>query len=151
MKNIQRSRQQGFTLIELMIVIAIVGILAAIALPAYQDYTVRARMSEPMARLAEAMTTIAEFYAATGNLPTPAQSGLNSARTDIISLVTYLSTGGVPTIRAVVFASVMPSEAADRSFELVGVLEPAQRTVRWTCQPTTGNAVPANYLPANCR
>lgn len=150
MKN-QRTRQQGFTLIELMIVIAIVGILAAIALPAYQDYTVRARMSEPMARLAEAKTTIAEFYAATGNLPTPAQSGLNQAATDIINLITYASTGGQPIVSAVIHASVMPSESADRSFELVGTLNPSQRTVSWQCRPTSGNEVPNNYLPANCR
>src|SRR6056297_1038251 len=68
MKHMQRA-QQGFTLIELMIVIAIVGILAAIALPAYQDYTIRAQMSEAMARLGEAKTSIAEAYVANGELP----------------------------------------------------------------------------------
>ena len=70
MNAVQRPRQQGFTLIELMIVIAIVGILAAIALPAYQDYTIRARMSEPLAIAAEAKTTMSEFYASNGRLPT---------------------------------------------------------------------------------
>lgn len=156
MKKVNMQRQQGFTLIELMIVIAIVGILAAIALPAYQDYTVRARMAEPMARLAEAKTSIAEFYAARGALPSPAQSGLNQSRTLIISSITYNSAGGVPTIQADVFASVMPAVASGvRSFELVGTLDPAQRTVVWTCQPTggigSGTAVPSNYLPATCR
>ena len=66
--NIQK-KQQGFTLIELMIVIAIVGILAAVALPAYQDYTVRAKMSEPMGFLSEAKTTVAEYYTANSALP----------------------------------------------------------------------------------
>ena len=66
--NIQK-KQQGFTLIELMIVIAIVGILAAIALPAYQDYTVRAKVSEGLVALAEAKTTIAEYYSANNYLP----------------------------------------------------------------------------------
>lgn len=151
MKSRKFARQQGFTLIELMIVIAIVGILAAIALPAYQDYTVRARMSEPMARLAEAKTTVAEFYAANGAIPTGAQSGLNSEPTLIIQLITYASTGGQPILRAIVHNSVMPSETDDGGFELIGILNDRQRTITWDCQPAGTNPVPANYLPANCR
>lgn len=155
MKNIQRSRQQGFTLIELMIVIAIVGILAAIALPAYQDYTVRARMAEPMARLAEAKTTVSEFYSATGDMPTVAQVGLNTLGTDIIRSIVFESTSATPptaTIRAVIFASVMPSETADAGFELLGTGDETQRTINWVCQrASSGNQVPVNYLPANCR
>ena len=87
--NIQKSTQQGFTLIELMIVIAIVGILAAIALPAYQDYTVRAKMAEPAAALAEAKTTVSEFYVANNGLPTSqSQSGIVLTRnTDIIQSI----------------------------------------------------------------
>ena len=150
MKKLNMQRQQGFTLIELMIVIAIVGILAAIALPAYQDYTVRARMSEPLARLAEAKTTIAEFYAANGAIPTPAQSGLNQNPTLIINLITYASAGGQPTLRALVNASVMPSENGVRGFELVGTLEPTQRTIIWSCQPTATDPVP-EIGRASCR
>ena len=153
MKNMQRSRQQGFTLIELMIVIAIVGILAAIALPAYQDYTVRARMSEPMARLAEAKTTIAEFYAATGRLPNSNQTGINTTATDIISSITYVSASGQAIVRAIVHGSVMPSVGAGSTanFELFGEVDATQRTIRWTCRPDTAAPVPNNYLPANCR
>ncbi|MFT7286351.1 MAG: type IV pilus assembly protein PilA [Halieaceae bacterium] len=151
MKNMQRTRQKGFTLIELMIVIAIVGILAAIALPAYQDYTVRARMAEPMARLAEAKTTIAEFYAAVGALPTGAQSGLNQTATEIIALITYSSAGAVPTLTAIIHQSVMPGEGGTRQFSLLGVLNADQRTVTWDCVPGGTDPVPAKYLPANCR
>src|SRR5437660_1026382 len=68
--------QQGFTLIELMIVVAIVGILAAIALPAYQDYTIRARVSEAAAAAGACKTGVAEFFASKASLPTDtAQAG----------------------------------------------------------------------------
>ena len=76
--------QQGFTLIELMIVVAIVGILAAIALPAYQDYTVRARVSEALAAAGACKTQVAEFMAARGALPaTLAESGCSDVATQV--------------------------------------------------------------------
>ncbi|WOJ98387.1 pilin [Congregibacter brevis] len=155
MKKVNMNRQQGFTLIELMIVIAIVGILAAIALPAYQDYTVRARMSEPMAKLAEAKTSVAEFYAANGNLPaTLAEAGVDGRTATIATLIvesmTYSLTGGVPTISVLAHASVFPGATADAGFELVGTSNPNTRTLQWECQPGT-NGAEGRFLPANCR
>ena len=152
MKNrVHAARQQGFTLIELMIVIAIVGILAAIALPAYQDYTVRARMAEPLARLAEAKTTISEYYASQGTMPTLAQAAINSQQTTIIQSIVYEPSSTVPIIRAVVFGSVLPAQGA-AGFELFGSVDPNQRTIQWLCRPATGGtAMNANYLPAQCR
>ena len=76
--TIQKKAEGGFTLIELMIVIAIVGILAAIALPAYQDYVIRAKMSEPLAAMSEAKTTIAEYVSSTaGFADTVSAYGVN--------------------------------------------------------------------------
>ena len=73
--------QQGFTLIELMIVVAIVGILAAIALPAYQDYTIRARVSEALAAAGACKTQITEYQQARQAMPTGAAAGCNDVAT----------------------------------------------------------------------
>jgi type IV pilus assembly protein PilA len=152
--NIQKQVQQGFTLIELMIVIAIVGILAAIALPAYQDYTVRAKMSEPMARLAEAKTTIAEAFSANAAVPATGASGLNTTGTAIIGTLTYTNSSGNPIIAVSVDASVLPGKTAVHWFSLSGLTNPVDGTITWKCKPTAtggGTAMPIKWLPANCR
>ena len=158
--NIQK-KQQGFTLIELMIVIAIVGILAAIALPAYQDYTVRAKVSEALARLAEGKTSVAEYYSANGYFPTAAanNAGLNTnPNTDIVASVRYVgaSTSTVSILGVVLQSGVIPTSASNYSFILSGVTQ-AGRTLRWVCKPAAvagtpaGVAMETKYLPANCR
>ncbi len=74
-----KTRQQGFTLIELMIVVAIVGILAAIAIPAYKDYTVRAKVSECAATLGACKTSVTEFYNTKNAFPSLASSGCSAS------------------------------------------------------------------------
>ena len=162
--NMQKV-QKGFTLIELMIVIAIVGILAAIALPAYQDYTVRARMSEPMAKLAESKATITEYYVANASLPTTltlADVGLDGLEadigTEIVELMTLDVTANGPAVSIFVHASVMPGEAASLAFQLSGTTR-ANGSIAWKCKPganAVGSGVgatpiPTKWLPANCR
>ena len=149
----------GFTLIELMIVIAIVGILAAIALPAYQDYTVRAKMSEPTAKLAESKTTIAEFYVANGSVPGDLEeAGLEGAEADIGTAIvrdmTYDITGGSPAIAIYVHASVLPGQTTDLAFQLSGLTRD-DGTIIWRCKPGANasavNPMLTKWLPANCR
>lgn len=162
--NIQKQAQKGFTLIELMIVIAIVGILAAIALPAYQDYIVRSKLSEPMAALAEAKTTIAEYVAATGQYPSNATSfGINTADRTASEVIEDLSvatpTTGDPVrivanINTCVWdGSDCSSNTTTASFHLSGSTN-SDNSMAWTCLPGDdggNNEVPLKYLPATCR
>ncbi len=164
--NIQKQAQQGFTLIELMIVIAIVGILAAIALPAYQDYIVRSKLSEPLAALAEAKTTVAEYVAANGKFPTAGEEesfGINTARRTQSDIIDTLSletpVGGIIRIVANVHTSVWeggdPVADETLSFHLSGSTN-ADGTMNWNCVPgddggTDSNPILTKYLPANCR
>ena len=164
--NIQKKAQKGFTLIELMIVIAIVGILAAVALPAYQDYIVRAKMSEAVAALAEAKTTIAEYVASNGGLPTANTAfGIDitsTNRTPIIwSLSVLPSTIAAAATDIYIVANVREdvwnnsaSATATKSFQLYGAVA-SDATIAWKCLPGSGEdgftPVPTEYLPANCR
>ena len=152
--NIQSKVQQGFTLIELMIVIAIVGILAAIALPAYQDYVVRSKMSEPMAALAEAKTTISEFYATNNTLPTSSsQAGINEfPDKEIVKSLLWASSG---IVHATIQDGVVPAYGAGDGFGLSARTR-SDGSIVWICtnnsaRISSGDGIAAKYLPASCR
>ena len=146
-----------------MIVIAIVGILAAIALPAYQDYIVRSKMSEALAALAEAKTSVAEYVASNGRgADAPRKYGvtLSARNSDILSDLDIYpsdasSAGG--NYDFYIVANVQQSvwgETGVASFSLSGNTN-SDGTMTWTCVPQNGgngnDVVPLQYLPANCR
>lgn len=150
--HMQKRVQQGFTLIELMIVIAIVGILAAIALPAYQDYTIRAKMGEPMASLAEGKTTIQEFYVANGFLPdNAAQAGITEFQNkDVVKSVWFTSAGGPILFASVQLGLYSGATAGTDTFQLSGTTR-TDGTIIWKCKQGTTNPIPVKYLPGSCR
>jgi len=148
MKNMKQKVQQGFTLIELMIVVAIIGILAAVAIPAYQDYTVRAKVAEGLSLGSSAKTGVAEFWSSEGHLPLNNTSvGLPtplSIKGNAISSVGVVA--GVITITTVADTSGLPTAAAGKTYKLTPV--PSTGGIIWTCSATS---IDAKYLPSECR
>lgn len=140
--NLERNMkaQKGFTLIELMIVVAIIGILAAIALPAYQDYTVRARVSEGLALASSAKTAVAETYQNNNAFVLTASGWTAPNGTKNVQSVGVTDTTGVITV-------TMTSLAQGVVLTLIPGLTVGQ-PVTWTC--TTG-ASTKKYVPAECR
>jgi len=143
-----RKIQQGFTLIELMIVVAIVGILAAIAIPAYQDYTVRAKVSEGLSLVNAAKIAVEDTFQSTGTIPTTNTSAGYAGLTTATSYVTSVTIGTSGAITVVFTANTGPMSAQNI------VMTPATAAVgqplTWTCvvgTPATNN----RYVPANCR
>ena len=145
--EMMKHNQQGFTLIELMIVVAIIGILAAIALPAYQDYTARSQMSEAMSLASGARTAVTEFYTSTGQFPTNNTSaGLATNATDING--NYVSQVAVANgvITATLRAGAPVSEGI-RGQTLVLSPSTTAGSVIWACS----GSGEAKYYPSSCR
>lgn len=146
-----KKMQQGFTLIELMIVIAILGILLAIAIPQYADYTVRARVSEGINLAAGAKTAVSETVMSRGAFPT----GLGSAGLPpgVISS-TYVTSvaigaGGVITVTYDTAAGTLPELAGANTIIFTPAYTPGTSTrVAWSC---TGGTVQDRYRPSRCR
>ena len=141
-----KKLQQGFTLIELMIVIAILGILMAIAIPAYQDYAVRAKASEGINLAGATKLAVAETYSSTGRFPpNQASAGLPLATSTNGKYVT--SVGQASGVITITYSGNEPKLSSTSTLLLSATT--AAGSVKWKCK--IGANLDARYVPAECR
>ncbi len=157
------SNQKGFTLIELMIVVAIIGILAAIAIPAYKTYTVRAQVSEGLGFADAAKIAVSETYTSNGTWPgTNAAAGIDVAANLRSKYVSSVTVGANGVITVAYGNDIDPAVTAGQTIVFTPALSP-NKDISWICNThaTTGQVtpvvaatagtLPSKYLPAVCR
>ena len=137
MKNMKNKAQKGFTLIELMIVIAIIGILAAVALPAYQDYTIRAKASELVLAASAGKNLVTEYILLNNTVPTAAQLTLSNINQGMVTSASWngtniVITGSTTNLGAAVTLLMAPTYTTSG--------------VTWACSASAGT----QYLPSSC-
>ena len=161
MKRSMQMVQKGFTLIELMIVVAIIGILAAVALPAYQDYTKKAKMSEVILAASGCRTTITEVYQSGSASSAPGANGWGcesaSSTSKYVASVSTNADGAVKVIAQGIDATnidgkaviLQPQNASGTA--LTAASNMGSQVNQWACGTTTTDAAILKYLPGSCK
>ena len=169
MKRTMRSVQKGFTLIELMIVVAIIGILAAVALPAYQDYTVRARVSEVILAASSCRTSVTDTVSNSNVVDVsavlPGACEISSSKGNQTKMVTSLAVDANGVITVVGNATNLKGDTTGASSiemipyigvgstpaKLVGTTDGGKTIAEWRCGPAATAGMPLKYLPGSCK
>ena len=141
-----KKGQQGFTLIELMIVVTIISILAAVAMPAYQDYTIRAQISEGLTLSADARSAVSEYYKERGDWPADNDEAGLADKHDIIGKYTeHMSVND--NVIEIKYGFDAHTEIFDEKIELTGVNNAG--SISWAC--ASAGVIPPKHLPVACR
>ncbi len=158
-----KNMQKGFTLIELMIVVAIIGILAAIALPAYQDYTTRAKVSEILLSMSQCRTSVTEVFQSGASLPSSANDPNWGCTTGASAATQYVQALNVAANTGVIRAQAASAGVGSGADNMFVSMEPLKEDgtaagrgdniARWRCGAAgaTLTTMPVKFLPASCR
>ena len=159
--QVKRSMQKGFTLIELMIVVAIIGILAAVALPAYQDYTVRAKNSEVILAASSCRTSITETVQNGTSLPSAANGwgceSVSGAASKYVASIATTAAGMITVTSQGIKNTAANTEGGTVSLRPTGDATPTTAIVAggkvyaWICGEAATTTIATRFLPASCR